>query len=176
MQGVPIRQKIISGEGQGLFYLPDFFGFILHSFCGAAAVPLCRAALFLFSYIQHTRYQKKKLSTLPGDVRAATARDAKRMWRPSCFSLKHGGGTLGIIKSPVCNHDHDKKLYSIMDLCPLRIVIRCTVPSGASVAGGVGRPRSEAPCGTYSSQAHKLWRHNIMLVSGTTTYENVRNV
>ena len=38
-------------------------------------------------------------------VRAATARDAKRMWRPSCFLLKHGGGTLGIIKSPVCNYD-----------------------------------------------------------------------
>ena len=42
-------------------------------------------------------------------VRAATASDAKRMWRPSCFLLKHGGGTLGIIKSPVCNYDHIKK-------------------------------------------------------------------
>ena len=28
-------------------------------------------------------------------VRAATARDAKRMWCASCFLLKHGGGTLG---------------------------------------------------------------------------------
>ena len=31
------------------------------------------------------------------------------MWRPSCFSLKHGGGTLGIIKSPVCNYNHRKE-------------------------------------------------------------------
>ena len=56
-------------------------------------------------------------------VRAATARDGGRMWRPSCFLLKHGGGTLGIIKSSVCNYDHNEKLYSIMNLCALRMVI-----------------------------------------------------
>ena len=54
-------------------------------------------------------------------VRAATACDAKRMRRPSCFLLKHGGGILGIIKSPVCNYDQNKKLYS-MDLCPLKVI------------------------------------------------------
>ena len=44
-------------------------------------------------------------------VRAATAGDAKHKWRPSCFLLNHGGGTLGFIKSPVCNYDQNKKNY-----------------------------------------------------------------
>ena len=58
-------------------------------------------------------------------VRAATARDAKRMWRPSCFLVKHGGGTLGIsaLSSRQFVTKIMKKLYSIIDLCPLRIVI-----------------------------------------------------
>ena len=47
-------------------------------------------------------------------------RDEKRMWLPSSFLLKHGGGTLGTIKSPVttvvCNYNHKKSIRSIMDL------------------------------------------------------------
>ena len=39
-------------------------------------------------------------ATVEDHVRPATARDAKRiLWRPSCFLLKHGGGTLGILSS-----------------------------------------------------------------------------
>ena len=99
MQGVPIWQKTISGEGRGFFFLPDFFGVILQCFCGAA-VPLCRPVLSLFSHVQHIKIIIK-YPTWGMYVRAATVRDAKRMWRPSCFLPKHDDGTLGIIKSPV---------------------------------------------------------------------------
>ena len=123
MKGVPIRQKIVTGKAGIFFFLPEYFGFILHCFCGAAAT-CCALSSFV-----HIPYQKHKLGskypTWGIYVRAATARDAKLMWRLSCFLLKHGGGTLGIFKSPVCNYDHNKKLYSIMDLCQtlLRTVI-----------------------------------------------------
>ena len=50
-------------------------------------------------------------------VRAATAGDAKHKWRPSCFLLNHGGGTLGFIKSPVCNYDQNKKNYIYIYIC-----------------------------------------------------------
>ena len=26
------------------------------------------------------------------------------MWRPGCFFLQHGGGALGVVKSPGCNY------------------------------------------------------------------------
>ena len=78
---------------------------------------LCRDVFSLRSDQVHTStetpgraYQEKKIgSTLPGYVRMYDIRDAKGMWRPSwrrnCFSLRPGGGTLGIIKSPVCSCD-----------------------------------------------------------------------
>ena len=50
------------------------------------------------------------------------------MWRPSCFSPKHGGGAVGLVNSPVCFDYNNKKPHSIMGLCPLRI-IWCTFPS-----------------------------------------------
>ena len=46
-------------------------------------------------------------------IAGGIARDAKRMWRPSCSLLKHGGGTLEIIKSSLCNYNNKKKLHSI---------------------------------------------------------------
>ena len=45
-----------------------------------------------------------------------TAHDAKRMWRPSCLLLKHGGGTLDIIRSPVCNYNNHEKLYLVFNI------------------------------------------------------------
>ena len=54
------------------------------------------------------------------------ARDAKRMWCPSCFLRKHGGRTLGIqvanLQLVTAVRSIMEKLYSIMDLCPLGIV------------------------------------------------------
>ena len=79
---------------------------------------LCRCALLCLLYfrayqVEHIKI-RNQVPTWGMYVRAASARDAKRMWRPSCFLLKHGGGTLGIIKPPVCNYDHPrKKLYQV---------------------------------------------------------------
>ena len=146
------RQKFTTREARGFFFLPEFYGFMLGCLCGAV-VPCCAFSVFL-----HIAYQNKKLSTLY--VRAATARDARRMWRPSCFLLKHGGGTPGIIKSPACNCDHHKKkVYAIMDLCQTQI---CTLIPGSNFdvlfflserSGGAGRRRSEAPCIAYEGCA-----------------------
>ena len=57
------------------------------------------------------------------------------------FSWLEHGGALGIFKSPVCTYLQSSRTF----LCPLRTIL----PSRASVAGGVCRPRSEAPCTAY---------------------------
>ena len=50
-------------------------------------------------------------SSSRASVAGGTACDANRMWRPSFF-LKHGGGTLGIVKSPVCNYNLEKTTFN----------------------------------------------------------------
>ena len=55
-----------------------------------------------------------------------------------CLFLEHGGGALGVFKSPVCTYDQ----AWTFSLSASRYF------SFLSVAGGVCRPRSEAPC-TY---------------------------
>ena len=85
----------------------SFFPIFSVSFFIVFSVLLCRAVLSL-SYIQQA-YQKK-ISTLPG-VRTYVRHVNERMWRPSCFFPKHGGGTLGTIKSPLCNYNH-KQLFN----------------------------------------------------------------
>ena len=91
-------------EGTGiLFVLSKTFGFIFM----VIAVLLCRAVRSL-AYIQQT-HRNKEISTLPG-VCTNVRHVSKRMWRPSCFFLKHGCGTLGNINSPVCNYNY-QKLY-----------------------------------------------------------------
>ena len=60
-----------------------------------------------------------------------------RVWRLCVVFLEHGGGALGIFKSPVCTYNQAWTF-----LYPLHTVF----PSSASAAGGVGRPLSEAPC------------------------------
>ena len=69
-----------------------------------------------FSFVRTAVTLTKKISTvrtLGMYVRTAcerAARVAKRMCLPTCFLLKHEGGALGIVKSPVCNIP-----YSFMD-------------------------------------------------------------
>ena len=66
-----------------IFFLSEVFGFIYIVF----AVLLYRAAvLSLLSFIHHTKI-RKKYPTWGMHVRTATAREAKRMWRPGCFLL-----------------------------------------------------------------------------------------
>ena len=72
-----------SGQRRGFVFLPEFFVFILHCFCGAA-VPLCRAVLSLFSYIQHVQ----RIIWVPylGCIRTCGNRPrCEAIWRPSCF-------------------------------------------------------------------------------------------
>ena len=109
MQDVSIKQKIITyGDGDFFFRI---FGFIFIVF---AVLLLCRA----FSLIHTAVTQNKEtstLNTLSMYVRTAcerTPRVAKRMCLPTCFLLKHVGGTLGIIKSPVCNYNHKKTIFN----------------------------------------------------------------
>ena len=109
-------------RGRGFFLLSKVFGFILIVF----AVLLCRAVLPLLYILQ--AYQNNIRTTLPGVctyVRHVSERGGPPATRGVCgvraVFLKLGGGTLGFIKSPVCNYNH-KKLYSIMDLCLLRII------------------------------------------------------
>ena len=119
-------------EGAGILFSSQFFRLHLQCFCGAA-VPCC-ALSFVQQYIQQA-YQKRKKGLLPDlgyvyvgrDVRPATARDAKRMWRPSCFLLKHDGriDSWHYQVASLQLRANMEKLYSIMDLCPLGIVIWC---------------------------------------------------
>ena len=55
VHGVPIRQKIISGEGRGFFFFPNFSV----SFYVVFAVLLCRCAvLYLFFFRTYSIYIK----------------------------------------------------------------------------------------------------------------------
>ena len=101
--------------GTGIFFLSISFGYSFIVF----AVLLCRGVRFFSSSSTYTNdvIRGKGLphlgyvrthgmsASVEGNVRPATARDAKRMWPPSCFFLKHGGAALGNIKLPVCNYD-----------------------------------------------------------------------
>ena len=80
-------------------------------------------------YIPGTRKYNKKPSTYA--VYSC-------VWRPGCFpgTWRRGSWHLQVASL---------HLQSIMDLCPLHITFFFFLP-GASVAGGVCRPRSEAPC------------------------------
>ena len=101
----------------------DFFSFPsfrFHLHCFYCCVVLCFRFLRTYEYRHRASISKeenKYIQWYPTYVRTYGIRDAKRMWHPSWrrsfFFLKHGGGTLGIIKSPVCNFD----LNSIVDLC-----------------------------------------------------------
>ena len=97
------RRKLFQ-EREGDF---RFFPKVSVSFYIVLAVLLCLCAVLCFLFFRTYTISKEQIKypTWGMYVRAATASDAKRMWRPSCFLLKHGGGTLGIIKSPVCNYD-----------------------------------------------------------------------
>ena len=92
--------------------------------------------------IEHTRYQKKKISTPPGVCRYVRHPRREAYVASEQFFLKHGGGTLGIINSPVCNYNH-RKLYFITDLCPLRIIWYLVCFSFLSERCGRRRPRAE---------------------------------
>ena len=109
-------------EGTGIFFISKIFGFIVIVF----VVLLCLAVLSL-SYIQQA-YQRKKMIALPGVctfVRHVSERSGRNHPRREAyiygvravFFLKHGSGTLGVIKSPVSLQLQYNKL---MDLCPLR--------------------------------------------------------
>ena len=93
-------------RGRGFSFFCPIFSV---SFFIVFAVLLCRTteSVLSLSYIQQA-YQKKKINTLPG-VRTYVRHVSKRMWRPRCFFLKHGGGTLGIIKSPVYNYKTEQR-------------------------------------------------------------------
>ena len=75
------NQPEIYYRGTRIFFFPNFsVSFTLIVF----AVLLCRAVLSLFSCIQHIlSKEEKKYPTWGMYVRTVTARDAKRMWRPS---------------------------------------------------------------------------------------------
>ena len=99
-------------EGTGNFFLSETFGVIFF----VLAVLLCRAVLSL-AYIRVQTWsiskEENKYPTCGMYVRTNDIRGAKRMWRPSNFLLKHGGGTPGIIKSLVCNYNHEQNIYII---------------------------------------------------------------
>ena len=62
------------------------------------------------------------------------------VWRLWVVFLEHGGWALGIFKSRVCTYNQARTFFF-----PLQTIF----PSWASVAGGVCRPRREAPCIYY---------------------------
>ena len=122
-----------------MFFFPFFsVSFSLFLLCCCAVLcflfhqeekAVCRSAL-------HTASMSKEQNDYPTSgmyVRTAYERawratyvrqpPAKRIWRPSCFLLKRGGGTIGILKSPVCNYyctiDHGKNYHGIFNHGPL---------------------------------------------------------
>ena len=117
MTGVPIGQKIITRGGTGICILSELFGIIFN----AVAVLLCRAFFFVHTSTVIHHVKRRKQVTYLGHLRmydmwarmeGGTACDAKRMWRSSCFSPEAWRWrTLGIIKSPVCDCNHQKKLF-----------------------------------------------------------------
>ena len=122
-KGVPIRQEV---RGRGFFFLSIFFRFIFIVF--AVLLLLCRAVLSL-SYIQQA-YQKKRISltgafTYVRHVRERSGRNRPRReeyvaselfipeaWRRDSWHYQVDSLQL----------QSQKKLYAIMDLCPLRII------------------------------------------------------
>ena len=111
-------RKLLHERGRRFFFFPNFW---VHFHCfWCAAVPCC-AFSFVHRSADMEHIKRRKSVPYLGYLSTCDIHDAKRMWRPSSFLLKHGGGILGLTKSPVRNYNH-KKLYSIMDLCPLRII------------------------------------------------------
>ena len=73
------------------------------------------------------------------------------VWRLWVVFLEHGGWALGIFKSRVCTYNQARTFFF-----PLQTIF----PSWASVAGGVCRPRREAPCIYYccwGANKKKCW-------------------
>ena len=65
-----------------------------------------------------------------------------------------GGGTLGIVKSPVCNHSHNTTvnhgpLSALHNLMHFSFLHEGSWRRMKGAAGGICRPRSEAPCIPY---------------------------
>ena len=106
--GVPIRQKIIAQEGTTIFSSSLEFSVSFSSFL------LCCFAVLYFRFLRtyeyrHRAYQKKKFSsTLPGVCMCVRHPRREAYVAPELaselFFLKHGGGTLGIIKLPICSY------------------------------------------------------------------------
>ena len=103
-------RKCLHGRDGDCFVISENSGFIYIAFCGAA-VPCCAFSFFVNRACRVSK-EEKTYPTWGTYVRTATASETKRMSRPSCIPLKHGGGTLGIIKSPVCSYDHKKTTFN----------------------------------------------------------------
>ena len=104
---------------------------------GACTYRYVRHAAFGFSWMEHRALGICKspvctysiclarLYSVPffflARVTGGIARDAKRMWRPDCFFLKHGGRRL-VLSSCQCATTIIKKIHSVMDLSPLLII------------------------------------------------------
>ena len=107
-------------RGDGDFFSSRTFRFHFNCSC-CAAVPCCE---FSFVYTSaekehHTRYQKKKISTLPGVCTYVRHPRREAYVLPSSFLLKHGGGTAGSIKSPVCKYNLKKNYIPVNNHGPL---------------------------------------------------------
>ena len=82
MQGVPIRQKVTTRAGTGIFFRSEFFGFIFIVF----AVLLCRGHAFSFV---HTAYQKKQISSPTWGLYVRTACGVRVVFLNGAWSSWH---------------------------------------------------------------------------------------
>ena len=139
-------------RGTGICFSFRNVRFHLHCFCGAAAVPCCalslffRAVCFLFLSTYSTSKEENKCPTWGMYVRPYGNRPRCEAYVASeLFLPKNGGGTLGIIKPPVCNYDHKKTTFNHGPLSASHSNLMYF--SFLSKRSGRRRPPgSEAPC------------------------------